>query len=232
MCRDKYLPCNSQLFIPAHRAVGPGQPQVLVTQPRPGPARPSPHLCWPGQAFPAPARCGRRGTRSSLWAARVRTAAALCQGSEGFCVHSEGRSGGGVSSARCPQRPSSPFRPQPLSLHRALAGDRGAQGVCGAAPRLFSQPTLLQMGAGGQLECWASWGAAVLSSSCQSCCRGKPHAHKDMQPLSLSLPTSAREPCCASQALPRRLRTVSAVRDVQGSVLEVVSAHGSGAGTR
>lgn len=106
--------------------------------------------------------------------------------------------GKGVPEAACPSLavPKGPrhlFNPRLLSLRRGLAMlavAGGAQGVWGSAPHLFSQPTLLETGAGEQLECLASWGAAALTShvlgSCYSCCSGKSPGHKEARPLSPS----------------------------------------------
>lgn len=224
-----------------------------MRQPRRLP-RPPRLLCCPWGGFPASssgaARCGARlrwpcrrpGIRSSLWAAQ-RVLCARSPGptltSEGFCVRSEGRPGGGVSFARCPQRPSSPFQP-PAALPAQGSGhagcDRGCPRECGALHPTYSNSPPSRWVQGDQLGGLASWGAAVLTSHgsapVRAVAEGSLLDTRKHSSCHHPLFTSAREPCCAFQALPRQLRTGLAVQDVQGSVLEAVPAHGSGVGTR
>lgn len=192
-------------------AVGTGQLRILVTQPC-RPPQPSPHLCCPWGGFSAPSRGAAvrspapvpvlAAVHKELFMSRPRSAHSGCFVRGALAAHSPKKGsvcgGKGVPEAACPSLavPKGPrhlFNPRLLSRRRGLAMlavAGGAQGVWGAAPHLFSQPTLLEMGAGEQLECLASWGAAALTShvlsSCYSCCSGKWPGHKEARPLSPS----------------------------------------------
>lgn len=134
--------------------------------------------------------------------------------SEGLCV----RPGGGVSPARCPQRPPSPLEPRLLSLS-------GRAGSC--TPLVVTAP----------LHRDGCRGTARVLGSCrfdQPCARlllEREQREVSWAPVTIPCSAVPGSPAVLS-VLSRQLRTVLAVQDVQGSMLEVVPAHGSAAGTR